>query len=110
MCTTITRLHRTCQHPTRGTTAPPEWLTKCAWARRQGPDYECVAAVRDHTTAIALDSEAGEYCDRCLIYGANLCREKGMDPDVYVRSHGNSLAAILEFAPPGGSGVTWSEG
>jgi hypothetical protein len=104
MCTTITRLHRTCEHPTLGTAGPPTWLTRCEWARQS--HTSCPETQRNTATAIALGSEACEYCDRCLIYGANLCRRKGMDPDAYVRSFGNSLAAILEFAPRGWS---WSD-
>jgi hypothetical protein len=104
MCTTITRVHRTCQHPTRGTAGPPTRLSSCEWARLSY-GY-CPAAQRDTATVIALDSEACKYCDRCLIWGANLFRRKGMDPDRYVRTFGNSLAAILEYAP---AGWTWSD-
>jgi hypothetical protein len=95
MCTNITRLHRGCQHPTRGTAGPPTEIRSCQWARvAYCPEFQ-----RD--AARVVDSEACEYCDGCLMYGANLCRKNGMDPDVYVRTFGHSLAALMEFAPPG---------
>lgn len=107
MCTTTTRLHRTCRHPTLGTVGPSKWLLKCARARRQASDNPCPDAVQNRTTAIALDSVAAEYCDRCLIFGANVARKKGMDPDAYVKAFGVSLAESWLLRHRGGSGAIW---
>lgn len=107
MCTITTRLHRTYRHPTLGTVGPSEWLSKCAWAWRQASGDLCPDAVRYRTTAIALDSVAAEYCDRCLIFGANVARKKGMDPDAYVKAFGVSLARSWLLRRRGGSGAIW---
>jgi hypothetical protein len=103
MCTTTTRLHSKYQHPTTGTAGPPTKQAVCALARQQSSP-PCPEA--QQFTASAIDFKACDYCDRCLLENANASRKNGMDPEAYVRSHGNDLAAILEFMPPG---WTWSD-
>jgi hypothetical protein len=102
MCTTTTRLHRTCNHPTTGTAGPPTKLALCPLAQQSSTP--CPES--QQFTATAIDFQACDYCDKCLLENANASRKNGMDPEAYVRSHGNELAAILKFMP---AGWTWSD-
>lgn len=39
------------------------------------------------------------YCDACIKGGVEVFMEKGMDPDVYARSMGVTLAALMAQYP-----------
>lgn len=99
MCIWIRFRHPGCGHPARGTSRPTPYVEYCdrvlaAWAA--GPFPGVCLSVRAN---IREEWAEREYCDTCIQRGVELFRAKGLDPDIYARSLGASLAQLVRCYP-----------
>jgi hypothetical protein len=107
MCTATTHLHRGCQHATVGTAGPSTQLAMCPLAIQSSTP--CPPA--QQFLAGAIDFQACEFCDRCLLWGAlSLPETRG-----WIRMCTCDLTATASgrswhLRRPVGSGVTWTIG
>jgi len=94
MCIEFHRIHRSCRHAAGGTAGTDSYIRQCP------PSFfPCSGKNGSHVNDL-LDRE---YCDHCLLVGANVVRQKGVDPAFYTRCFGVRLTDIIDEQPGGWS-------
>jgi hypothetical protein len=92
MCVEFHRIHRSCRHDATGTAGIDSYIRQCP------PSFfPCTGRNRRHVNDL-IDRE---YCDDCLLRGANIVRQRGVDPAFYTQCFGVRLTDIINSLYPG---------
>jgi hypothetical protein len=100
MCIITLYSHPSCGHRASGTAEQPYQETYCqtVWDNALGPNWPRPCIGRDLTYNEVNVRRA--FCDRCIMTGNKVMMEQGLgDPDVYARSMGVSVDALMRAHP-----------